>query len=297
MKKYKLTADDKYSLSVHTFDVENPKAVVQIIHGMEEHQKRYEKFAGFLNQQGFSVVTSDLRGHGPSAPSLGFFKEKEGYKALISDQIKIRKFIARTYPDTPVYLFAHSMGTIISRVLLQTHSQYFEKVVLSGYPNFQAGAYFGLVCSIMIKALKGATYKSKFLQNLTVGVFNRTIPQPKTDVDWICYNEDNVKTYMEDPFCGIGFTCSAFEDLYHLVIKMHHSKNYRQVNQNMPILLLCGKDDPCVGKDRGTNDSYQVLSNAGFTKISKITYNHMRHEILNETDNQKVLLDIAEFYK
>lgn len=297
MKKYKLTANDKYSLSVHTFDINNPKAVVLIIHGMEEHQERYEKFADFLNQQGFSVVSSDLRGHGINAPYLGFFKEKDGYKALISDQIKIRKFIARKYPNTPVYLFAHSMGTIISRVLLQTHSLYFEKVILSGYPNFQAGAYFGLVCSIIIQTFKGAKYKSKFLQNLTVGAFNRAIQQPKTDVDWICHNEETVKAYIEDPFCGIGFTCSAFGDLYHLVIKMHHSKDYSQVNKKMPILLLSGNDDPCVGKDKGANDSYRVLSEAGFEQISKITYNNMRHEILNETDSQKVCSDIAEFYK
>lgn len=295
MKKYKLTADD-YSLSVHTFDAEQPKAVIQIIHGMEEHQKRYEKFAAFLNEHGFTVVSSDLRGHGASAPCLGFFREKDGDRALIADQVKIRRFIARKYPDIPVYLFAHSMGTIISRVLLQTHSNDYEKVVLSGYPNFQAGAYLGLVCSFVIQTLYGPDYKSKFLQNLTVGAFNRSISSPETEVDWICHNPETVKAYQNDPYCGIGFTCSAFKDLYHLVIKMHQPKNYTNIRRTLPILLLRGTDDPCVGKDKGAKDSRRILKAAGFSNIAKIDYPNMRHEILNETDFKKVYQDIIDFY-
>ncbi|MDE7309626.1 MAG: alpha/beta hydrolase [Lachnospiraceae bacterium] len=296
MKKYKLTANDQYSLSVHTFDIEHPKAVIQIIHGMEEHQKRYEKFAGFLNENGFAVVSSDLRGHGASAPCLGFFSEKNGDKALIADEVRIRRFIAQKYPDIPVYLFAHSMGTIISRVLLQKHSHNYKKAVLSGYPNFQTGAYFGLFCASVIQTFRGADYKSKFLQNLTVGVFNRGISNPQTEVDWICHNPDTIKAYLNDPYCGIGFTCSAFKDLYHLVIKMHQPESYKNIQKTLPILLLRGTDDPCVGKDKGADDSFQILKTAGFLNITKIDYPNMRHEILNEIDYKKVYCDIAEFY-
>jgi len=296
MNKYKLTANDQYSLCVHTFDIEHPKAVVQIIHGMEEHQKRYEKFAEFLNENGFAVVSSDLRGHGAFAPRLGFFSENNGDKALVADQIRIRRFIARKYPNLPVYLFAHSMGTIISRVLLQTHSKDYKKAVLSGYPNFQAGAYFGLLCARLIQAFRGPAYKSKFLQNLTIGAFNRSIANPQTEADWLCRSQAAVKAYLNDPYCGIGFTCSAFKDLYHLVIKMHQPNNYRNLHKNLQILLLRGTEDPCVGNDRGAEDSCRILKAAGFLDISKIDYPNMRHEILNETDFQKVYHDIAGFY-
>lgn len=53
---------------------------------MEEHQERYEKFIKFLNENGFSVVSSDMRGHGTSAGFLGYFKDKNGYIELIEDQ-------------------------------------------------------------------------------------------------------------------------------------------------------------------------------------------------------------------
>ena len=45
-------------------DVKEPKAVVQIVHGMTEHSERYDAFARFLNGRGYAVVADDHRGHG-----------------------------------------------------------------------------------------------------------------------------------------------------------------------------------------------------------------------------------------
>jgi alpha-beta hydrolase superfamily lysophospholipase len=39
-----------------------------------------------------------------------------------------------------------------------------------------------------------------------------------------------------------------------------------------------------------------VLEKAGFRNISVITYDHMRHEILNETENEKVYRDLRDFF-
>lgn len=77
MEKITVRGGDGYKLDVHLFEVPDPKCVVQVIHGMEEHQERYEPLVRFLNQNGYTVVTSDMRGHGPSAPVDGFFKEKK----------------------------------------------------------------------------------------------------------------------------------------------------------------------------------------------------------------------------
>lgn len=54
----------------------NAKAVVQLVHGIEEHQEHYLDFIRILNDNGFSVVCSDLRGHDVNCEDLGFFKEK-----------------------------------------------------------------------------------------------------------------------------------------------------------------------------------------------------------------------------
>lgn len=297
MEKVFIKARDNYELELHIFKVENAKAVIQIIHGMEEHQERYEKFIKELNNNGYSVVSSNMRGHGENAKDLGFFKEKNGYIELIEDQKIITKYIKNKFKELDIYIFAHSMGTIITRVLLQENSKDYKKVVLSGYPNYQSGAYFGIFISNIIKAFHGPKYKSKFIAYLSVNSFNRKIKNPKTNYDWICHNEETVKAYIEDPYCGIGFTCSAFNDLFHLVIMMHKPKLYNNVNKELEILLLRGIDDPCTGGDKGAKDSCNVLSSAGFGEIQSINYPNMRHEILAEKECKKVYMDILEFYK
>ena len=107
MKKIKINSTDNYKLSLHIFDAKKPKAIIQIVHGMAEHQVRYENIANILSKNGFVVVTSDMRGHGLEEKELGFFKEKDGHQQLIEDQIKIREYIEENYNGTPVILFGH----------------------------------------------------------------------------------------------------------------------------------------------------------------------------------------------
>lgn len=296
MEQKFLKAVDGYQLDLHIFEIENPKAVVQIAHGMEEHQERYEDFVKFLNQNGFAVVSADMRGHGQNAENLGYFSGKGGDKLLISDHKQIRDFIGERFKGLPVYLFAHSMGTIISRVVLQTYSKHYDKVVLSGYPAYQSGASFGVFLTDIIQTFRGAKYKSKIIEKLGVEMFNNDIKNPRTKVDWVCANEETVDKYLNDPLCGVGFTVSAFNDLFELVVKMNKTELYKDVNKALPLLLLAGKDDPCTKGDKGRADSRKTLEKAGFENIKQTTYSGMRHEILNEKENQKVYNDILFFY-
>ncbi len=82
MENVILKAKDGTDLALSVYEVPNAKGVVQVIHGMMEHRGRYERLALELNKIGYTVVTSDLRGHGKTAEVLGFFKEKDGHNEL-----------------------------------------------------------------------------------------------------------------------------------------------------------------------------------------------------------------------
>ena len=69
---------DGYELSLALFEAQNPKAVIQFIHGMEEHKDRYDAFADYLANNGYTCVTNDLRGHGKNAPLLSHISNKNG---------------------------------------------------------------------------------------------------------------------------------------------------------------------------------------------------------------------------
>lgn len=295
MEKVILKAEDGYRLSLHVFTVENPKGYVQVIHGMEEHQERYEPFVRCLNMAGYTVVTSNMRGHGQTAPVLGYFAEEKGGYYLLADQIRITAYIRHRFHVDQVILFSHSMGTIIARNLLQSQSQRYEKVILSGYPCANRGAGFGMFVTALIKKCKGGDYYSGLVQKLAIGTFNRKVPNHQTDVDWISVNKDNVKAYLEDPYCGHGFRVAGFHDLFYLARNMTKASRYRNVQKDLPILAIRGQEDPCTGGEKGSVASLFVLKQAGFHHITSISYPGMRHEIFNEDDREKVYLDILDF--
>lgn len=284
-------------ISINVYPHDSPIAIAQIAHGMEEHQGRYRALAEFLNSRGFAVVTADMRGHGANTPTeeLGWFADRDGWKLLCEDQLNVREFISDRFPDLPVFLIAHSMGSIISRVILQHDSTKYDKVILTGYPCWKKGTGTGIFLANLLQAIAGSKAKSKLLNKLSTGVFNHSVESPETDFDWISYDRENVRKFINDPLCGFGFSISALRDLFTLVRLMHDFTRCENVNSELPILLLSGADDPCTGGEKGRADTISTLRKSGFKHISTIEYAEMRHEILNETGRALVFRDIAEF--
>ena len=298
MGKIMLPSDDNYAISLSFFESEkeHPAGVIQIVHGMEEHKERYYDFALYLAVQGLHVVVADLRGHGEDAPELSFIADRRGDELLIRDQQIIANWIAEKFPGLPMMLFGHSMGSIISRVLLQTDSARYTKAVLSGYVNPNPAAPVAVALGNAARISKGSRAHSKLLNGLALGPYGKSIPDRKTDLDWLSYNEENVRKYIEDPLCGVEFTVGSYCALFSLLDRMGKPGAYRNVKAEMPLLLIAGKDDPCTGGEKGRANSRTVLEKAGFRNISVITYDHMRHEILNETENEKVYRDLRDFF-
>ena len=298
MSKEELTLKsvDGYNLSIAVFKAENPKAVIQMVHGMEEHKERYYDFCEYLAKNGYSSVVSDLRGHGKDAPLLSHISDKHGERLLIQDQQKIREYIEEQFKDVPVYLFGHSMGTIISRVMLQSTGDKYQKVALSGYVNPNPVAGIGAALVTFISWFKGKKGHSKLINNMAMGPFTKAVEDRKTDLDWLSYNEDNVQKYIEDPLCGVEFTLGSYHTLMKLLGLMAKPKNYKKANKEQPILLISGDADPCTGGEKGRESSKSVLLKAGYENIEVNTLEHMRHEILNEIEHQKVYKDILDFY-
>ena len=298
MAKQELTLKsvDGYELALALFEAKNPKAVVQVIHGMEEHKDRYDAFAEYLANNGYTVVTNDLRGHGKNAPLLSHISNKKGEKLLIEDQKEITKFIKEKYPDLPVYIFAHSMGTIITRVLMQSEGDQYKKVAMSGYVNPNPVAGIGGALVSIITLFKGPKGHSKLINGMAMGPFTKAVENRKTDLDWLSYNEENVQKYIADPLCGVEFTLGSFHTLMKLLSQMAKAKAFKKVDKELPILLISGDADPCTGGEKGRANSLSVLNKAGYEKIDVITLEHMRHEILNETEKEKVYKEILDFY-
>lgn len=290
-----IPAKDGYKLALRIYETNEPKAVVKCIHGMEEYQDRYQYFAEKLQENGYTVVTADLRGHGKSAPVLSHIADRDGHLRLMEDEETILSMIRERWAGVPVVLFGHSMGTIIARVFLQKRSGAFSKAVLSGYPNPNSAAAAGIALMGLLSSVKGAKGYSGLVDGMVLGPFSKAVAEAKTPLDWLSVNEENVRRYAEDPLCGARFTLGSYSTLFHLISLMNKAENYENVRKELPMLLISGREDPCTGGEKGRADSETVLKKAGFGDITMVTMDGMRHEILNESGRDEVCRIILDF--
>ena len=270
------------------------KAALFVVHGMEEHHLRYNEFAEYLKDRGIGVVTYDLPGHGKSGSleDRGWFGDKDGWKNLVESAAKIARLTRSEFPQVPLFAFGHSMGTMVLRTFLQRYDALIDGLILSGAPNYVSAASAGKAIASTICRIKGNKGKSRLLDQMATGGFSKAVKDAATPVDWLSYNEENVKRYIEDPDCGFPFTARGYYDLFDGMNQMHDVSAFRCLNPTLPIWLFAGEDDPCIGGEKGFADSVETLRRAGYTDITSTLYAGMRHETLNETDHETIFKDV-----
>ena len=71
-ERFEIKFDEKAKLVVYKWTNSNVKTIgcVQIAHGLSEHVTRYDAFANFLADHGFTVLAEDHYQHGESAEDL-----------------------------------------------------------------------------------------------------------------------------------------------------------------------------------------------------------------------------------
>lgn len=266
-------------------------AVLQMCHGMVEYIDRYHEFADFLTKHGVYVVGHDHLGHGKSVVSqekLGFFHETDGNAYVIADIQQLRMQTAKKYPGVPYFIMGHSMGSFLVRQYLGLYSGGLSGAIIMGtgeQPSLVVNAG-KLVCKI-IAAIKGWDYRSKFVNNLAVGAYEK-----KMGAAWLSKNPENVKEYHEDPLCGFVFTVNAYYHMFSGIAKMNQQEKEGKAAKSLPLLFVAGKDDPVGNYGKGVENVYNKYKKCGYQDVQLKLYEEDRHEILNEEDKDVVFQDI-----
>ena len=273
---------------------EKPRAIVHVMHGMCEHKERYEEFCNILARIGCVVMATDHRGHGESISEnipLGYFADKEGWLANLKDLNMFASYIKEQYRRLPYFIIGHSMGSLFATSYLKRFEDSIAGVVFIGMPACGKNVATNRKLAGAVAKLQGGKKVSKTMMKGFSG-FNDGNKDARTPVDWISYNTENVDRYMEDPLCGFPFTNQAIYDLMSGMVDVYSNKDWRVLKPNLPILFLVGQDDPVADVPEGFNNSLENLAKAGYRNIEANIYEHMRHEILNETGRKAVYKDI-----
>lgn len=280
-------------------DRNKPKAIIQIAHGMAEHIQRYDEFAQYLIYANIYVYGNDHRGHGMTgrgSNSTGYFADKEGFEKVVNDMSTLTTIIEKEYPNVPIFLFGHSMGSFLSRRYIQLFADKLSGVILSGTGGDPGviGKIGRMIAAREIKK-KGRRQPSPLLNKLTFGSYNKGFLPNRTEFDWLSRDEMEVDKYIEDPDCGGIFTTGFFHDLLKGLETINKPKNLKDIPQNLPIYLLSGSKDPVGDNTKGVLKTYQAYQQAGLNDVTYQFYDNARHEILNETNKQEVYKDIVNW--
>lgn len=268
--------------------------ILQIAHGMAEHKERYYDFMEYLSQHGYVCIISDHRGHGDSVKDkddYGYFYT-EDENAIIEDLYQVTLYIKNEYPGVPVYLFAHSMGTLVARCYLQNNDMAISKLILSGPPT--RNNLIGLIQVItqLSKIKYGPKDRNLLINNLVFKSFNNGATLENS---WVSKNLDNVYRYNSDEKCHFVFTTNGFVNLFKLQKRAFTKNKWNILNENLDILILAGAEDPVVGSQAKLIDLVEFLNNVGYANVEYKQYANMSHEVLQELEKQSVYDDVIRF--
>lgn len=284
MKKFSKDIDIYYEV---WDQVESPKGLVQIFHGMAEHVMRYEDFANFLNNNGYIVYGMDKRGHGQTgeSSSLGKFSDENGWEKVLEDQKDLFEIMKKQFPNLKCFLLGHSMGSFFARNYINLYPEDFDGAIIMGTGKADDPSY--KAARIMLKFFKDQK-PAKLMDKLAFGAYNKEFKNPRTNFDWLSRDEKQVDKYIEDKYCGFMMTNSFYKDFMKGMKYISELEEKATFNKNL--LFVAGDKDPVGKNGRSVNEAAQK-----YTHARVILYEDMRHEILNEIDNLQVYKDILDF--
>ena len=288
-----LTGDDGQEIQGRIWATEEPRLVVLIAHGMGEHIDRYDGLAARLNGAGIAVIGHNHRGHGIAAGHRGHFADRLGWHSAVDDIGKVYEHARAVWPDTPIVLLGHSMGSFLAQDYASRYGGGLAGLILSGstWPNRLSLAPGWLIARI-VALFKGRRGYSDALDAMGFSAMNRRFKPARTDSDWLSRDEKQVDLYRNDALTGPPFTAGFWVDVIGGMWGVSSDALLIRIPGDLPIMILGGSDDP-VGGDKGLGKLVTHYAQTGHQRLKIKIYKGGRHEMLNETNRDEVMDDIA----
>ena len=262
-----------------------PRMVLQVVHGMTEHIGRYEKLAEALTAEGIGVTGFDLRGHGKSSngttcASLGV----DGWDNTIKEIHQYHELIKLRFPKAKHCLLGFSLGSFLVREYLSTY----EKTDFSGGIIMGTGQQPAFLLSVIMKIVAGEIKKAGFdnttdlVRNISFGTYNKKFNPNRTRADWLCSDENQLDKYIADKLCKEDISSGLFWQLLGSMKRMANIKTYNHWMKEMPVLLISGANDPVGDAGKSVLLVEKAMKKSGISNVESVLFTGARHDVLHE---------------
>ena len=241
-----------------------PKAILCLVHGLGEHTGRYEHVGKALNDAGYALFGFDLRGHGKTGGTRGHIPSLD---EAMQDVQRFIGFQKQNFPDTPIFLYGHSLGGMLALTYAIQHDEGLQGVIATG-AGFRSP----------LEEQKAKIALIKVLGSLVPGI---TLPSG-LDPSTISRDPEVVQRYVSDPMvhgkisAGLGKTMlSGIEYCF------AHAKEIKP-----PLLLMHGTDDKLVYASG--SEEFAKLAGETNKDVTLKLWDGLHHEIHNEPEQAEV---------
>ncbi len=284
-----------------------PKAVVQILHGLAEHAKRYERVAEALCNDGYICYADDHRGHGRTAGDLteatlagnAGVLGPNGWSGTVNSIHELSKIIKKENSDIPLFLLGHSWGSLLAQDYIQEWGNEIKGVILSGTVGkirklvIVAGR---LIIKSELKKL-GPTTASEKLDKMNFRSYNRDWKNEEgaTGFEWLSRDKAEVQKYVDDPWCGFINPAGLWLEFLNGLEKIFHKNNQEKIPKDLPVFLIAGALDPVGTKTKTLQTLMKRYKEYGIKDVSHKFYEDARHEVFNEINRKEVFSDVINW--
>jgi alpha-beta hydrolase superfamily lysophospholipase len=290
------SADGKTQVAGFFYTPNEPKAVIQLSHGMCEYIERYEDMIEVLTAAGFAVCGNDHLGHGSTSPgSYGFMAEKNGYQLVLKDLYTMNTLGHEKYPGLPYFLLGHSMGSFYARWFAEKYPDSLDGLVISGTGGPSGLMPVGKALSSLLSILRGPKYVSMFMVKCSMGSYCKKIENPTSGNAWLSRDPAIWDKYADDERCNFPFTVSAYRDMLTAYIHVNREAWAQGLQKDLPIYIYSGEDDPVGDYGKGVRAVYELLQQAGLFDVTLRLYPGGRHEMHNEINKEEVFSELISW--
>jgi alpha-beta hydrolase superfamily lysophospholipase len=248
------------TIFVRRWDTNDPQRIVILAHGYGEHSGRYDHVAQRLAADGAVVYAPDHYGHGRSDGERALVDDIE---PMVDDLGAVVKLAHERYPDLPMALLGHSLGGIIATRFVQRGNHGLSGLVLSGPVIGGNPAFEGLLAM-------------------------DPIPDVPIDPGMLSRDPEVGEAYANDPLVYHGpLTRPTLQSIFASVDAIAAGPGLG----TLPTLWIHGEEDPLapLGPTR------VAIERIRGDQLEEQIYPGARHEILNETNREEVLDEVASF--
>src|SRR5690554_1338114 len=247
------------NVNLFTPEKSNKETTLIFTHGLGEYSKSYVEVANFFKEEGFNVITYDIRGHGKSSGKRGYIKS---YQNFLDD---LKELVNYAYSNTKkVFLVGHSMGGLITNLYTSLNNNV-DGVIITASPT------------TYLKDIKYLRFVPKFLIN------NKKLRTNFSDEKLV---HDN--NYVVD---GHDINYFYFKLINEMMFKAMRQLHKNIDNYQTSVLLIYSKSDKLAPISYGEN----LFNKLNFKDKELFLLEKSRHNVFNDIEKEIVFNKILSW--